>query len=165
MMKKHTIQLTYYEYMNLYQILHSVNHLLEKKRYVLQRTKNIPSDLVAVAMLHNRNLFLYDATKTYEKHGRKRDFKFETYQVAALKNLLDDTVDCPLALAYFKSRVAEIIKPFEYEQVQTDFQKYFEEHWKEAYDVTYTEMRDEIPSLYEHLMNEFLIIESDLELV
>ena len=164
-MKKQTIQLTYYEYMNLYQILHSVKHLLERKRYVLQGTKSIRPDLIAVAMLNNRNLFLYDPTKTFEKHGRKRDFKFDMYQMFALKYLLEDIVDCPLALADLKSRVAEIVKPFEYKQVQTDFQKYFEEHWKEAYDVTYTEMIDEIPSLYEHLMNEFLIIESDLELV
>lgn len=155
-MKKHTLTLSYFEYMNLYQILHSFNHLLEKKRYVLQGTKNIPSDLVAVSMLHNRYLFLYDATKTYEKHGDKRDFSFETYQVAALKNLLDDSVDCPFVLQDFKKKLDAVIKPYEYEAIQTEFQAYFEEHWKEKYELTYTELRDESTTLYHYLLNEFL---------
>lgn len=160
-MKRHVITLTYFEYMNLYQILHSINSLLEKKRYVLQGTKNIPSDLVAVSMLHNRYLFMYDATKTFEKHGNRRDFQFETYQVAALKNILDDTVDWSIALEDFKGRISKVIKPYEYESVQTEFQAYFEEHWKDMYEMTYTELRDEFVSLYHYLMNEFLTIKDE----
>ncbi len=157
-MKQHIMTITYFEYLALYDVLLSVREKIENKRYVFNGTKSIPSELVAVSMLKNRYLFLYDAKKTYEHHPERKDFTFEIYQIAALNNMFDDFADCPLVLKAFHEKLKNIFKPYEYEIIQTEFQQFYEENLGDDYGWSYTELRDEQPFLYKRLLNNFLKI-------
>lgn len=155
-MKGKYFSIGYYEYSTLFQVLDSVRVLVESKVLVLNGTKQIPPELVAISLLKDRYLFLYDAQKTYEGYGMRKDFNLKIYQIAALAFTLENMVELPIGLENLAERLNKVIKPFTYEAVRSKFQIYYEANQMEEYEWTYTELRDEHPFFYDLLLNDFL---------
>ena len=107
-MKGKSFSIGYYEYVNLYQILHSLKVVVEHKALVLNGTKQIPPELVAISLLKDRYLFKYDAEKTFEGYGMRKDFSLEIYQLAALAYTLEDMVELPQGLENLFERLKKV---------------------------------------------------------
>jgi hypothetical protein len=153
-MKGKNFSIGYYEYTNLFQILHSLKSEIERKVLILNGTKQIPPELVAVSLLNDRYLFLYPPEKTYEGYGMRKDFKLEIYQIAALTYTFQNMVELPLGLENFLERLVKTLKPFSYEAVRTKFQIFYETNLMQEYEWSYTELRDEHPHFYDYLFNQ-----------
>ena len=118
-MKGKNFSIGYYEYLTLFQILHSLKVVVENK--VLNGTKQIPPELVAISLLKDRYLFLYLPEKTFEGYGMRKDFSLELYEIAALAYTLENMVELPIGLENLLDRLNKTLKPFTYEAVRSKF--------------------------------------------
>lgn len=157
-MKGKYFSIGYYEYVTLYQVLHSLKVVVENKALVLSGIKQIPPELVSISLLKDRYLFKYDAEKTYEGYGMRKDFSLEIYQLAALAYTLEDLVELPIGLNDLVVRLNKTIKPFTYEAVRSKFQIYYEANLMQEYGWSYTELREQCIGLYDLLLDDFLEI-------
>lgn len=122
-MKKVIITISYYSYINLRQIIQGIEKICEKRDYVFISKNHIPPELILVPMLKNRNLFLYDAQKTFDGYPAIKDFKFEYYQIAALYHCLNDIADLPDNVKLIRMTCKEIIEDNTKVIIKSDFQK------------------------------------------
>lgn len=150
------IKIKYYEYMNLYNVLHELREKTKNKVTILSGTKQIPPELIVVAMLKDRYLFLYDARKCYQEYGMEKEFTMEVYQVAALAYVLEQSVESKELFTELIELLNVVIKPFTFEYVRSEFQQYYENEMMDNYGFSFTELRDEYSYLYDLLLKEWL---------
>lgn len=154
-MKSVTITLDVNQYTSIRSILKAQKDILEKKQTVLTGTKLIRADLIACSLVEDRNKFLYETEKAFEKSGIQKNITFHLHEIAALSYFLGDIVDLPRNVMLVAETLKETIKPYGFEADKTPFQVYYEENLMEEWGVTFTELRDEMISSYNFLLRNF----------
>jgi hypothetical protein len=154
-MKSITITLDYHQYTSIRSILRSQKAILEKKQTVLTGTKLIRADLIACSLVEDRNKFLYETEKAFERSGVQKNITFHLHEIAALSYFLGDIVDLPQNVYTVYDSLKELIKPYGFEAEKTPFQIYYEENLMEEWGVTFTELRDEMVTSYNFLLQNF----------
>jgi hypothetical protein len=159
-MKKDVLTLDINQYDALRHILQCEHLILNKRRMLLSGTKQVPANLVVCSFLHDRNLMLYDTARTYEKYGTKKHFTLFLFQLSALSYYLSTCDDLPEQLKTLQVQIKRLIEPYEFETVKTAFQEYYERVMMPETEVSYTELRDEMPATYDYYFEQFNRFES-----
>lgn len=154
-MKRNVLTLDINQYDALRHLIQAEYQILNKRKALLSGTKQIPADLIVCSFLHDRNLMLYDTVRTYENYGIKKNFTLFLFQLSALSYYLSTCDDLPAQLNELKLQIKELIEPFEFESVKTAFQVHYETKMMEEVDMSFTELRDERPYLYDYYFEQF----------
>jgi hypothetical protein len=152
---KLAISIRFRQYEAIRQLLEGQREINRKKTVLLSGTKSINPELIVVAMLQNRYLFLYDMEGMYKGYGQTRNFTFELHELAALSYFLSDCAGLPEQLLRLNEEIKAIIKPFEYNHHKSDFQLWLEDKILTDWDICFTELRDQYPDIYRRYENEY----------
>jgi hypothetical protein len=154
-MKKDVLTLNIEQYDALRHLLQCEHLILNKRKMLLNGTKQVPADLIVCSFLHDRNLMLYDTARTYENYGTKKNFTLFLFQLSALSYYLSSCDDLPEQLKSLQLQIKQLIEPYEFEAVKTAFQEYYERVMMPETEVSYTQLRDEMLATYDYYFEKF----------